>query len=308
MKGIELCEQYFREVGQPLLNRDFESFFDRMAVGLVGDGSDCFGFDDDISRDHDWGPGFCIWLNQSDYRSFSRDLEEALHNLPAGFKGYSPRNISVWGTDRVGVFETSEFYLKFTGLTRIPKIYDEWLMIPENNLAACTNGRVFHDPLGEFTSWRKSLLDFYPEDVRLKKIAARCMACGQSGQYNYPRCLKRKEFFAAQYAETKFCADIISMIFLLNRKYSPFYKWMHRALKELSLLGEWAFNMISRLVASRDYTIKERIIEEMSLKLIEEIRNLDLSSSDSTFLADHGPEVLSRIQDTDLKKRNVWVG
>jgi hypothetical protein len=193
-------------------------------------------------------------------------------------------------------------------LKRIPATLDEWLIIPENNLATCTNGRVFHDPLGEFTSWRKSLLGFYPEDVRLKKIAARCMTCGQSGQYNYPRCLKRKEFFAAQYAETKFCSDIISMVFLLNRKYSPFYKWMLRALKSLDLLGAWTYNMISRLVAGRNYNIKEQIIEEMSLKLIEEIRDQDLSRSNSTFLADHGPEVLSRIQNTDLKKRNVWVG
>jgi hypothetical protein len=134
------------------------------------------------------------------------------------------------------------------------------------------------------------------------------MTSGQSGQYNFPRCVKRKEFFAAQYAETKFCSDIISVVFLLNRKYPPFYKWMHRALKPLSLLGAWMFNMVSRLVASRNYDIKEKIIEEMSLKLIEEIRNQGLSSSDSTFLADHGPEVLSRIQDADLRARNVWVG
>lgn len=307
MKGLELCEQYYREEGLPLLNRYFPSFIGRMAVGLVGDGSDCFGFDDNISRDHDWGPGFCIWLNQNDYRSFSQELEEALQKLPAGFKGYN-RKMSVWGTDRVGIFETVAFYSKFIGLTRAPNTYDEWLMIPDNNLAACTNGRVFHDPLGEFTSWRKSLLVFYPEDVRLKKIAARCMTCGQSGQYNFPRCIKRKEFFAAQYAETKFCSDIISMVFLINRKYSPFYKWMHHALKELSLLGAWTFDMVSRLVTSQNYTVKEKIIEEISLKLIKEIRNQGLSNNNSTFLADHGPEVLSRIQDTGLKKRNVWVG
>ena len=308
MKGLELCEQFFREKGLPLFNRDFPSLMHRMAVGLVGDGSDCFGFDDEISRDHDWGPGFCIWLNQTDFRAFSQDLEEALQKLPAGFKGFNPRNRSIWGKNRVGVFETGAFFSNFTGLERIPRTHEEWMMIPENNLAVCTNGRVFHDPLGEFTSWRNRLLNFYPEDVRLKKIAARCMTCGQSGQYNFPRCIKRKEFFAAQYAETKFCSDIISMVFLINRKYTPFYKWMHRALPELSMLGSWTFDMIVRLVTSRDYTVKERIIEEMSLALIQTIRNLNLSNSDSTFLADHGPEILTRIQDPTLKSKDVWVG
>jgi hypothetical protein len=308
MKGLELCEQYFREQGLPIFKRNFPSLIGRMAAGLVGNGSDCFGFDDEISRDHDWGPGFCIWLNQCDYRLFSQDIEEALQKLPAGFKGFSSRNSSIWGEKRVGVFETGDFYSTFIGLTRIPETNDEWMSIPENNLAACTNGRIFHDPFGEFTSLRNSLLDFYPEDVRLKKIAARCMSSGQSGQYNFPRCCKRKDFFAAQYAETKFCSDIISIVFLFNRKYSPFYKWMHRALPDLKLLGTWMFHMISKLVTIRDITVKEEIIEEMSLALIETIRNSDLSSSNSTFLADHGPEILTRIQDPILKSKDVWVG
>lgn len=308
MKGLELCEQYFREQGLPLFNRDFPSLVNRMAVGLVGDGSDCFGFDDDISRDHDWGPGFCIWLNQRDFRSFSEDLKEALQKLPADFQGFRHRNSSVWGKNRVGVFEIKAFFSTFIGLTGIPETNDEWMLIPENNLAACTNGRIFHDPLGEFTSLRNSLLAFYPEDVRLKKIAARLMTSGQSGQYNFPRCCKRKDFFAAQYAETKFCSDIISIVFLLNRKYAPFYKWMHRALPDLKLLGPWMFHMILKLVTIRDPVIKEEIIEEMSLALIETIRDSGLSSSNSSFLADHGPEILNHIQDPILRSKDVWVG
>jgi hypothetical protein len=46
----------------------------------------------------------------------------------------------------------------------------------------------------------------------------------QVGQYNFVRSLKRKELFAAHYAEAQFCADVISLVFLLNRKYAPFYK------------------------------------------------------------------------------------
>jgi len=49
MKGLELCEGYFREEGPPVLKREFGELFDRMAIGLVGDGSECYGYDDEIS-------------------------------------------------------------------------------------------------------------------------------------------------------------------------------------------------------------------------------------------------------------------
>jgi hypothetical protein len=44
---------------------------------------------------------------------------------------------------------------------------EEWLAIPEQSLAICTNGRVFHDPSAAFSRWRGALQRFYPTDVRL---------------------------------------------------------------------------------------------------------------------------------------------
>ena len=35
----------------------------------------------------------------------------------------------------------------------------------------------------------------------------------------------------------KFCSDAIGLVFLLNRRYAPFYKWLHRAVRDLPL---WA--------------------------------------------------------------------
>lgn len=291
-----------------MIQDKFGQYTHRIAAGLVGDGSECYGFDDELSRDHDWGPGFCIWLAKEDYKTIGRKLQFEISRLPRTHLGFGPRKTSKWGSDRIGVFQLSQFYSNFIGLDHIPTELDEWLYIPENGLAACTNGKVFCDPPGEFTRWRKILLKFYPEDVRLKKIASRCMTIAQSGQYNFERCLKRKEFFAAQYAETKFCADVISLIFLLNRRYTPFYKWMHRALKELPVLGEWSHLKISKLTTLSDYTEKFAIIEEICRAIIDELRIQNLSDSTSDFLLDHGPGVQSKIRDTDLKQKNVWVG
>lgn len=54
--------------------------------------------------------------------------------------------------------------------------------VPENALSTVTNGEVFFDHYGKFTKIREELQKGYPEDIRLKKIAARLMKMAQSGQ------------------------------------------------------------------------------------------------------------------------------
>ena len=110
--------------------------------------------------------------------------------------------------------------------------------MPEQFLAVSTNGAVFSDRLGAFTAFREALLGFYPEDVRLKKIAARCMGMAQAGQYNLLRSLKRGETATAMLAAARFSEQAISMTFLLNKRYMPFYKWAHRGVEQLPILGK----------------------------------------------------------------------
>ncbi|MBL0713685.1 MAG: DUF4037 domain-containing protein [Desulfosarcina sp.] len=308
MNGLELSRKFFNAHGFPMLKHELGHGMDRIAVGLAGDGSECYGFDDKISQDHDWGPGFCIWLLQEDYDVYGQRLQQAYDKLPDIFEGYGPRKTGQWGSKRVGVFEIISFYQTFTGREHIPEDYDEWLMLPENSLAACTNGEIFMDGPGEFTRHRKKLLSFYPDDVRLKKIASRCMTIGQAGQYNFQRLVHRGELFATRYAEVKFIADAISLVFLLNRKYTPFYKWMHRALKNLPILGEKIYAKISSLTIELNFEKKRELIEIISAILINELVRQGLSLSGSSFIMDHGPEVQARIQDRCLRRRNVWVG
>ena len=65
MKGLELNRAFFEEI-RPELQRDFPELYARMAVGLVGNGSECFGYDDEISRDHDWGVAPQLWLPEDE--------------------------------------------------------------------------------------------------------------------------------------------------------------------------------------------------------------------------------------------------
>jgi len=50
MKGLDLAEAYYGSVGLAMIRERFRAFEDRLAVGLAGPGSECFGFDDEVSR------------------------------------------------------------------------------------------------------------------------------------------------------------------------------------------------------------------------------------------------------------------
>jgi hypothetical protein len=303
MKGLDLAEAYYREVGRPMIRERFAGCEDRLAAGLAGPGSECFGFDDEISRDHDWGPAFCLWLGDDDYREIGERLQRAYLELPPTFMGFGPRRASPGEEWRVGVGRTSDFFRRFTGLDRPPATLQEWQRIPEQNLATCTNGKVFCDPLGEFSAKRQALLDYYPEDLRLKKIASLCITIAQTGQYNFARSMRRRELFSAAYSVVKFCADAIALVFLLNRRYAPFYKWLHRAVEDLPLLGPEVHERIGILLKAVEPEQQEEIMEAVSVLLADELRRQGLSDSESDFLLDHAPRVQAGIADPRLRQR-----
>lgn len=311
MKGLELSRKYYETLGVPMLKSQFGSYYDRIAAGLVGEGSECFGFDDEISRDHDWGPSFSLWLCKEDYDIIGAELQNAYNKLPAEFSGFSARTETELSGKRVGVHSIGDFYKKYIGLERSPITIDEWRRIPEHLLAVATNGEVFYDPLGKFSEIRQKLLDYYPEDLRIKKIVARAAVMSQSGQYNYQRSLRRQEFVAAQLALDEFVRNGISMVFLLNKKYAPYYKWMHRGLRDLPILSDTyvLFNIIclpanTEKIAIREFfNLKYEAVEEICRLVAEELKHQELTDIEGdNFLQNHCTSMTERIKDPKLKK------
>ena len=296
-----------------MLAERFPQYVDRIAAGLVGDGSECFGFDDEISRDHDWGPSFCLWLTGEDFVHIGEALTAAVAELPGDFEGVAARVTSAWGQGRIGVFSIDNFYRRFIGLDRPPESFRDWRLIPEGHLAAATNGQVFHDPLGVFTAFREALLAFYPEDIRLKMMATRCMTMAQAGQYNFVRCMRRDEVVAAHRAEAQFIDAAISMGFLLNRRYKPFYKWMHRAVGDLPLLGPTIQRLTRDLVTCHEGHFgvglvrqKQILMERICSAVAAELRQQGLSEAAGDVLLDHGPQLQARINDPQIRALDIW--
>jgi hypothetical protein len=313
VKGLDLAERFYEECGRPLIARAYPASADRIAGGLVGEGSECFGFDDELSRDHDWGPGFCLWLRADDHAEIGAGLQALYDDLPRSYAGFRRPDPGPHAGKRTGVFEITDFYRRFMRYDHVPATLAEWRALPETYLATATNGRVFADPLGDFTAFRQGLLAFYPEDLRLKKIAARCAAAGQSGQYNYPRSIARGEPVAAHVALSTFVEAVISLVYLLNKRYRPFYKWMHRGMKELPVLGERCHDLLAELCGDAPEpgsegawsARRQEWVEEIGALLVAELAVEGLSDSPSDFLMDHAHAVQEKIENQALRSLPV---
>ena len=308
MKGLELCRQYYNEVGAPALKSGFPELMARAAVGLAGQGSDCLGFDDEFSRDHDFGPGFLVWLTDEDFEKYGAELQAAYDALPRGFRGYT-RKPTHTGSQRVGVMRTTDFYNYYIGCT-VPESLMKWVRIQEHFLATCTSGEVFEDGLGEFTAIRNALLPCYPEDVRLKKLAARAATMAQSGQYNYFRMMRRGDVFGARLALAEFLNASLSMLYLLNFRYEPFYKWQFAGAEGLVAMAE-ALPYLKGIAASstrRDERAIANDIEAACAVAISELRLQGLTEAEGDYLEPHAYSIMSHIEDETVRNLHVMEG
>ena len=82
MRGIDEARAFYREYGEEMLRERFPDFVGRIAVGLAGRGSECWGYDDALSRDHDFEGGFCLWLMAEDEDKIGLALARAYRELP----------------------------------------------------------------------------------------------------------------------------------------------------------------------------------------------------------------------------------
>ncbi|MFI3231244.1 MAG: DUF4037 domain-containing protein, partial [bacterium] len=222
IKGLELSNDFYNEFGAPMIKEKFPEYESKIAIGLVGEGSECFGFDDDFSKDHDFGAGFCMWLPQDIYDKIGQELQGEYDKLPLIYKGVE-RKIASSDTNsntnnntnkRAGVFSIGGFYSNLIELESFPQKLEEWLFLSDYQLAHATNGKVFRDDLGEFSKIRKELSRHYPTEVWVKKIASEAHLVCQTGQYNLIRALKRNDMITARIILSKFIEHIINLVHL----------------------------------------------------------------------------------------------
>ena len=242
-----------------MIHEKFREAEQRIAVGIAGEGSDCFGYDDLISRDHDFGTGVCLWLTEEDMNAFGRELSDAYTALveSRGGDGLTARL-----RERRGVMTINDFYSNVLGtdldveklcdifgLNRRKKASDGdsdiemeltgefWNDLDNSCLATAVNGEVFRDDLGVFSAFRKFLLDYYPENVWRIRIAEELHSFSAALQVNYARCMTRGDVVAASVCKLRGLESAMQLFFLMKREYPPYYKWTYRRLTELDREG-----------------------------------------------------------------------
>lgn len=253
--GLRLARSYYETYGRQMIEERFPGYAGRIAVGLVGRGSDCFGWDDPVSRDHDWGPDFCMWVSDKTYAEIGDALQEAYEALPMNFQGFcrAPR---VNGKNRRGVIKISEFYHGLVGADTYERI--DWCSVSDASLAAAVNGEVFRDDEGIFSAFRSRLQRGYPEEILYLKLADSAAKFAQTAQYNFPRLLRRGDRLAAHVMVWDGIKEAMKLQHYIEGKFPPHDKWLHYSL--------------SRLASGREV---ESLLREISGKLSENIKGAE---------------------------------
>ncbi len=309
MNGLELSERFYTDCVKPMLSEQFLDILPYLAVGLFGSGSECFGFDDGVSTDHDFEPGVCILLPDESVvdRQTAFRLERAYYKLPKEFLGFHRSAIAPVGGARHGVLRTAEVFQDKVGSPDGVLTVQQWLTVPEHALAEATNGRLFFDGYGEVTRIREGLAR-YPEDVRRKKLAGHLLLMAQAGQYNYRRCLAHGETGAAQLAVHEFVQHTMAAAFLLNNVYEPYYKWSFRAMRalpKLSLLAETAEYLLSTDNEPSLAESKYDMIEDTAADVIDELQAQGLTKAICGDLEKHAYSVNDSIADGDIRNLHI---
>ena len=289
LTGMELCRAFYEECGRPMIAEKFPEFEDRIAVGLVGKGSDCFGYDDARSRDHDWGPEFCMWVTKETFDVIGEALAKAYEELPQEFQGYT-RVKGLQERGRRGVFTVEGFFDRMLGAAAYEQV--DWQETPDYALANVANGEIFRDDEGIFTAERANFLRGYPEGICYLRMADSAARFSQAGQYNYRRMLERGDGVTAQVMLADAMREAMKLQHYIENRYPPHDKWLFRSV-QASEQGKNLATLLTRLQQARGAAVEETV-EQIAELLMKELYQAGYISDSDTYLDAHSEELAQK--------------
>ena len=306
VSNLERSREFYEKYGKPMIHTHFPKYESCIAVGVVGEGSDCFGFDDEISIDHDYAPGFCMWLTTEDFEDIGEALQAEYDKLIAEHVADSVNNRFL--KSRRGVFDINDFYNQVLESNCDFEAGEaDFYGIEEWRLAAATNGAVFVDASGVFSEVRR-LIGYYPDAVWRAKLAGALHEFSQYAQSNYARMMARADCVTAAICKVKAVESTMNLCYLLNRRYAPYYKWKKKGLEQFEI-SRRILPLLEKIVAlpsqeeawkaeiysSTTVNVKDecvKLFEEIAAILLGEMKQLDLVSGEDVFLEGYIKQIL----------------
>lgn len=245
LDGRALSRAYYFDVVAPLLEQHCPV---PHAAGRLGSGSDVLGFDDEVSRDHDWGLRLNLMVEEGDIAKVQAALEA---HLPDSYRGFPTRFPTTWQPDeaiQVDVATAEELVRSRLG-SDLPQNARDWLRLSGQGLLEVTAGPIFHDDLGVITDLRRRL-SRYPVDVRWHKVAE-TLETLQGELPQWARCAQRGDRVGAALLAARNVHSVMHLGFLAEQEWPPYPKWFGLAyarlalatktlpLLELALAAEW---------------------------------------------------------------------
>jgi len=246
MQGIELSRRFYAEVVRPWLSTTAPGL--QHAAALVGYGSELLGFDDELSKDHNWGPRVHVFLGRESFDQRAQGLVDAFRQVaPAQFLGEpigwrNRPHPPAGGSEAVGTLDHGlEIHTVEGTLDRILGVRSvdgltplQWLAFPEQRLLAFTGGGVFHDDDDRLTRARAALA-YLPDDVWLYKIACQWRRIAEEQAF-VGRAGQVGDDLGSRVVASRLVHDVMRMAFLLSRRYAPYSKWFGSGFARLPLV------------------------------------------------------------------------
>ena len=240
LRGAELARGFFAGAVAPLLSRAMPGL--RYAAARLGSGSDVLGLDDAMSRDHDWGCRLTLLVDAEAGDQVPRIRRLLEDELPERFGEFPVRFPVTWDSSvshKVDVATVAGFAASRLGTdpTQGMSVLD-WLTVTGQSVLEVTAGPVFTDRTRTLAPAR-ALLAWYPPDVERYVLAAGwqrlCQLMPIMG-----RAAESGDELGSRLLSAGLAADVVSLAFLLSRRWAPYPKWrgtLFRALPVAARLG-----------------------------------------------------------------------
>jgi hypothetical protein len=268
VQGLELSRRFYFEAVRPIVEQNFPDV--EHAAALIGHGSEVLGYDDERSRDHQWGPRVQLFVRELDCADdVCRVLADELPTTIAGFSThFGPTEeegvVRLTATDsgpvnhRVETLLLGDFLRRELGVDpRDGLTAADWIATPTQRLLELTAGEVFDDPIGELTRVREQL-SWYPHDVWLFVMAGHWRRVAQLEHF-LGRTGTRGDELGSRLVAASLVRDLMRLALLQERRYPPYPKWLGTAYADL---GRPETCALARALAADDWHVCEDALVE----------------------------------------------